>query len=96
MNAELQDELRSEPTAWWTRLHQALMPDYNAKTMVYWWVTVLVGAVVLGHALQVLSSSMSLSSDVKSYPHSGQSNNAQSFCSPPSNGSFPSQSQSGQ
>ena len=56
MNAELQDKVSSEARAWWSRLHRALMPDYNRQTMAYWWITVLVGAAVLAHALHALSA----------------------------------------
>jgi len=49
--AELQDTGSAETRVWWRRLHGALMPDYNRQTMAYWWITVLVGAVVLAHAL---------------------------------------------
>ncbi len=38
------------PMPWWLRLHHALMPDYNRKAAVYWWVMVLLGAVVLVHS----------------------------------------------
>jgi diguanylate cyclase (GGDEF)-like protein/PAS domain S-box-containing protein len=39
------------PTAWWQRLHAALMPDYNAKATVYWWGMVACGAGCLALAL---------------------------------------------
>ena len=35
------------PPAWWTRLHAALMPDYNRKATVYWWCVVVLGALAL-------------------------------------------------
>jgi diguanylate cyclase (GGDEF)-like protein/PAS domain S-box-containing protein len=37
----------ARPTAWWLRLHAALMPDYNAKATAYWWTIVLGGAAVM-------------------------------------------------
>ena len=43
-------------TTWWLRLHQGLMPDYNRKAAAYWWVMVLLGAVVLTHSLHTLSA----------------------------------------
>ena len=30
----------------WQRLHQALMPDYNAKATAYWWTMVMVGTAI--------------------------------------------------
>ena len=46
------------PPAWWTRLHAALMPDYNRKAAVYWWCVVVLGAVALGGAFwQVVDDS---------------------------------------
>ena len=36
---------------WWQRLHEALMPDYNAKATAYWWVLVALGSAVLLFAL---------------------------------------------
>ena len=40
---------------WWLRLHGALMPDYNRKATIYWWVVAMSGAVALVVALvQVL------------------------------------------
>jgi diguanylate cyclase (GGDEF)-like protein/PAS domain S-box-containing protein len=41
---------------WWLRLHHGLMPDYNRKATAYWWVMVLIGAAVIGHALYVLTT----------------------------------------
>ncbi len=35
---------------WWRRLHGALMPDYNRKAAVYWWLAAVAGAVVLAVA----------------------------------------------
>ena len=41
---------------WWLRVHSALMPDYNRKATIYWWVAALAGAVVILAALmQVLT-----------------------------------------
>jgi len=56
MNAELHDAGRPEARGWRSRLHRALMPDYNRKTTAYWWITVLIGAAVLAHALRGLSA----------------------------------------
>jgi diguanylate cyclase (GGDEF)-like protein/PAS domain S-box-containing protein len=36
------------------RLHAALMPDYNAGATLYWWALVVLGALVLVHALGLL------------------------------------------
>jgi diguanylate cyclase (GGDEF)-like protein len=41
----------SLPTRWHQRLHAALMPDYNRRAAIYWWVVVTLGAVSLTHAL---------------------------------------------
>ena len=35
----------------WMRLHQQLMPDYNAKAASYWWLIVLVGTGVIVQSL---------------------------------------------
>ncbi len=35
----------------WRRLHDWLMPDYNARAGLYWWSVVLAGAAVLGYSL---------------------------------------------
>ncbi len=46
------------PLAWWQRLHQALMPDYNRGAAIYWWLVVAAGAAALGWALgRVFTSS---------------------------------------
>ena len=42
---------RSSRAPWWSRLHQALMPDYNRKATTYWWSVVFVGGFIIGHAL---------------------------------------------
>ncbi len=43
------------PVRWWTRVHRALMPDYNRKASVYWWVMVTLGGLTLvGSLLSVL------------------------------------------
>ncbi|HEV7915572.1 MAG TPA: hypothetical protein VGP22_17540, partial [Albitalea sp.] len=48
-------EITAAPSAWWQRLHQRLMPDYNRKATAYWWTVVLLGAVVLLHSAQHLA-----------------------------------------
>jgi diguanylate cyclase (GGDEF)-like protein len=35
-------------------MHRGLMPDYNRKATVYWWLMVLLGAAILLHALRKL------------------------------------------
>ncbi len=32
---------------WWSRLHGALMPDYNRKATAYWWLMVVLGSATL-------------------------------------------------
>jgi diguanylate cyclase (GGDEF)-like protein/PAS domain S-box-containing protein len=44
------------PQAWWSRIHGALMPDYNRKATVYWWVMVSLGVSVLGVAIVHLAA----------------------------------------
>jgi len=39
------------PAGVWTRVHQALMPDYNPAATAYWWVAVLGGVAAALHAL---------------------------------------------
>ena len=34
-------------TSAWARLHQALMPDYNRRAALYWWLAVLLGTGIL-------------------------------------------------
>jgi diguanylate cyclase (GGDEF)-like protein/PAS domain S-box-containing protein len=49
------------PLSWWGALHKALLPDYNRRATVYWWVVVVLGMGVIvwsltevaGHAPQV-------------------------------------------
>ena len=43
-------------TAWWSRLHGALMPDYNRKAAAYWWAMVLLGALTLVFALRSVAA----------------------------------------
>ena len=40
-------ESNAASAAWWSRLHGALMPDYNRKAAVYWWTMVLLGGVTI-------------------------------------------------
>ena len=43
--------------AWWLRLHAALMPDYNRRAAVYWWLMVFGGsAVTLACVSQLLQT----------------------------------------
>jgi diguanylate cyclase (GGDEF)-like protein/PAS domain S-box-containing protein len=51
LNPSTPDNPTSHPTAWWPRVHAALMPDYNRKATVYWWSIVAIGAAVLLAAL---------------------------------------------
>ena len=39
------------PARWWQRLHQALMPDYNARATAYWWTMVALGTAIGGWSL---------------------------------------------
>ncbi len=48
----VQDEPASD--AWWLRAHRALMPDYNRKAAVYWWLAVLLGAALFVHVLRTV------------------------------------------
>ena len=32
---------------WWSRVHRHLMPDYNRKATVYWWLVAVMGGVTL-------------------------------------------------
>ena len=41
----------SRPAKGWQRLHDALMPDYNAKAATFWWLMLVLGAGCAGHAL---------------------------------------------
>ena len=45
------------PCPWWLGAHRLLMPDYNRKAALYWWAVVLIGAAIIGHALQMLAGS---------------------------------------
>lgn len=43
------------PTAWWGRLHAALMPDYNPRATAYWLLMMVLGSTALGYSVsQVL------------------------------------------
>ena len=46
--SELDDTAR---TSWASRLHAALMPDYNPKATAYWWTMVVLGTWVLSGAV---------------------------------------------
>ena len=57
MNATPAVSTDGMPAGWWRRVHQGLMPDYNRKAAVYWWVMVALGAVALAtsaHGLRAL------------------------------------------
>jgi len=57
MKSDLQATAFPAPTSsWWTRMHRALMPDYNRRTTAYWWITVLLGVAVLAHTPPTLSA----------------------------------------
>ena len=50
---------RSRAAPWplpgWRALHNALMPDYNRRATVYWWVVVLLGLAVVALSLRALA-----------------------------------------
>ncbi|MEP7295206.1 MAG: EAL domain-containing protein [Burkholderiales bacterium] len=46
----------TRPMPWAARVTRALMPDYNRKATVYWWVAVAVGLAVVIHAGVVVGS----------------------------------------
>ena len=56
MKTDMQATVGAELRSWWSRLHRALMPDYNRLTTAYWWITALVGVAVLTHTLRALSA----------------------------------------
>jgi len=56
MKAEQQEAAKSERGFWWSRVHGALMPDYNRQATTYWWMAVLIGGAVLVRALGILST----------------------------------------
>ena len=43
------------PQAWWARLHDSLMPDYNRKSTAYWWTMTLLGLAALGWSVLAVS-----------------------------------------
>jgi diguanylate cyclase (GGDEF)-like protein/PAS domain S-box-containing protein len=49
------EEMAHRPR-WWTRLHTALMPDYNPKSTAFWWLMIGLGAAALAHAGHGLAS----------------------------------------
>jgi len=55
MSAAAASAERARPP-WWRALHQALMPDYNRKTTLYWWTMVLLGTLVLGVSVRGLTT----------------------------------------
>jgi diguanylate cyclase (GGDEF)-like protein/PAS domain S-box-containing protein len=52
MNSTAPQVLDAAPTAWWARLHAALMPDYNRKATAYWWAMVALGALTLLYSVR--------------------------------------------
>jgi len=57
LTAMARDPVDTEPVApAWLRWQRTFMPDYNAKAITYWWVVVLLGGAVLGHALQQIAA----------------------------------------
>lgn len=43
----------------WSRLHAALMPDYNRQATVYWWTVVVLGGVAFAWSLQSVGMRLS-------------------------------------
>ena len=62
--AELQDRRDSGTTVWWSRLHRALMPDYNRKATAYWWITVLIGGAAVDILYSTIAGNSSETKDV--------------------------------
>ncbi|MFO1219567.1 MAG: EAL domain-containing protein [Burkholderiaceae bacterium] len=48
------DNARPLRLAPWSRLHQSLMPDYNAKATAYWWGMAALGSLLLAYAASKL------------------------------------------
>jgi diguanylate cyclase (GGDEF)-like protein len=48
-------------THWATRLHAALMPDYNRPATIYWWSVVALGSLVIAFAGHQVATRLSLS-----------------------------------
>jgi signal transduction histidine kinase len=55
VNTLVAADMNTAPSAWWMRLHQWFMPDYNRKATVYWWSVVLLGVLVLLHSARHLA-----------------------------------------
>jgi diguanylate cyclase (GGDEF)-like protein/PAS domain S-box-containing protein len=57
ITARLMNAASSSPTVGgpWSRLHRALMPDYNPRATVFWWSAVCMGSAVLAVALSALA-----------------------------------------
>jgi diguanylate cyclase (GGDEF)-like protein/PAS domain S-box-containing protein len=51
MDSSVHGDLASPALAPWSRVHQALMPDYNRKATVYWWTVVLLGVATLVYSM---------------------------------------------
>ncbi len=47
MQSANDDNVDPRANAWWTRLHVALMPDYNRRAASFWWLLVIIGSVTL-------------------------------------------------
>ncbi len=56
MDTATQTDTLGRTKPWWSRLHAALMPDYNRQATLYWWAMVLLGALTLGSSLGTLGS----------------------------------------
>ncbi len=56
MSAAAPNAIDAPRGTWWVRLHHALMPDYNRKAAVYWWLMVAVGAITLVHSAQSVAT----------------------------------------
>ena len=42
------------PHAWWLRVNDWLLPDYNRKALIYWWTVVLIGTTILAYSLRTV------------------------------------------
>lgn len=51
MSTVLPGVAQPSPSRWRTRLHRALMPDYNRKAAAYWWTMVVLGSAAIALAV---------------------------------------------